>query len=332
MSTVQLTIIGLGQIGASVGLGLASNSAQIQRVGHDRSPETANKAEKLGAVDRTQYNLHQAVENADIVLLAIPADQLRPTLEQIAPDLKDGAMVLDTSGLNCAVIDWAVQLLPKDRYFASFTPTLNPAYLLENVYGIDAAHADLFKHSLIYIACPPGIDPDAFTLAADLAGMLEAKPIFADPMEIDGLVAAHNLLPKLAAVALVNATIDEPGWPEGRKLAGRAYAYQTELALHQDEDDTLGQSALVNKDNAVRVINNLIVQLQQLRDAVASEDAEGLSKQLMHARDGREEWWRRRQLEDWALVPAPKLPTSGEAMGRFFGLGLRNLRKKNQDR
>jgi prephenate dehydrogenase len=332
MNSVQLTIIGLGQIGASVGLSLASHTEQIQRVGHDRDPETARKAEKLGAVDHIQFNLHSAVENADIVLLAIPVDHLRSTLEQIAPDLKDGAMVLDTSGLNCAVSDWAMELLPKERYFASFTPTLNPAYLLEMDYGIDAAHADLFKSSLVYITCPAGTDPDAFTLAADLAGMLGARPIFGDALEIDGLAAAHNLLPKLAAAALVNATIDEPGWTEGRKVAGRAYAIGTEYVLHQDEDETLGQSAFLNKENAVRVINNLIANLQQLRDVVSANDAEGLSKLLLHAREGRETWWRQRQTDNWAGVTAAKLPTSSEVMGRFFGLNLRNLRKKNQDK
>ena len=47
--------------------------------------------------------------------------------------------------------------------------------------GIDAAHADLFKNSLMIITSPPGADADALKLAADLAVLVGSIPFFADP-------------------------------------------------------------------------------------------------------------------------------------------------------
>ncbi len=90
----------------------------------------------------------------------------------------------------------------------TMTPTLNPAYLDETKLGIDAAHADLFKNSLMVITSPPGTDADALKLATDLAMLLGSIPFFADAYETDGLMAAVHLLPELVAAALVDATID----------------------------------------------------------------------------------------------------------------------------
>ena len=68
--SAQITIIGLGKIGTSIGLALADETDQLTRIGHDKSMETAKSAEKLGALDKVHLNLHASVENADIVILA----------------------------------------------------------------------------------------------------------------------------------------------------------------------------------------------------------------------------------------------------------------------
>ncbi len=36
-----------------------------------------------------------------------------------------------------------------------------------------------------------------------------------------------HVLPQLAAAALLDTTVDKPGWQEARKLAGRPYATVT---------------------------------------------------------------------------------------------------------
>jgi prephenate dehydrogenase len=57
----------------------------------------------MGAVDHTSLNLHAAVEKADVVILAIPVDEVRSTLEMIAPDLQPNALVIDTSPIKSVI-------------------------------------------------------------------------------------------------------------------------------------------------------------------------------------------------------------------------------------
>ena len=88
--SVQITIVGLGQIGSSIGLALKAHDVDVHRVGHDKDPQAAKEAQKAGAVDDVKYNLPASVRDANIVILALPLAGIRETLEIIAPDLQDG--------------------------------------------------------------------------------------------------------------------------------------------------------------------------------------------------------------------------------------------------
>lgn len=325
---IQISILGLGQIGASIGLALAEKKDAILRVGNDREPEIAKRAHKLGAVDQVHHNLPNAVRKADVVLLAMPVDEIRETLEVIAEDLKEGCVVIDTSPVKVGVSDWALKLLPKDRYFVAMTPTLNPAYLTEPKAGLDAAHADLFQNSLMVITSPTGANADALKLASDLATLLGSTPYFADAYETDGLLAAVRLLPELLAAALVDATTQQPGWYEARKLAGPAYAQVTRPLVESSESKFFGQSALLNKDNTLRMLDYLIASLRATRQSIADGDEEGLKNSIDKAVSARLLWETQRRKSDWENLPTNPLPTSGEIMGRLFGLG----RKSNKDK
>jgi prephenate dehydrogenase len=323
--TIQITVLGLGQVGISLGLALAEHKDQILRVGNDRLPETMRAVTKLGAFDQLKYNLPSAVENADAVILAVPVDEIRKTLEEFVQDLKPGAVVINTAPLTLRVMKWAEELLPAGRYFISMTPTLNPAYLEEIVTGAGAAHPDLFKNSLMVITALPGVDEAAFKLASDLAVMLGSSPFFADPWEVDGLLASAHILPKLLSAALTNAVSDQPGWIEGRKLAGKPFALVTGPALDPDEVKLLGQAALQNQENTLRVLGYLVDELESLRQAIAAQDEKFLSERLEHARLNRAKWWNQRQSADWNDHKEEPLPSASDFFGRMIG-----LRKKNK--
>ena len=163
--TIQVTIIGTGQIGASIGLALAEKKDLLVRVGHDKDPKIAREAEKMGALDRVEGNLSRAVRDAELILLCLPIDQIRPTLEIIAPIIKDGAVVMETGLAKEAASAWARDLLPAGRFYIGLTPVINPAYLLETETGVEAAHADLFKDGVIGITAPATTDSGAIKLA-----------------------------------------------------------------------------------------------------------------------------------------------------------------------
>jgi prephenate dehydrogenase len=321
----QITIVGLGQIGGSVGLALGEDSSgTIRRTGHDRELGTARMAEKMGAVDRVSINLISAVSDADVIILALPIDQVRETITSIAQDLKEGSVILDTSPVKEAVIAWAGELLLTSRYYVGLTPVLNPAYLHSAEYGLDAARADLFVDGMMAIAAPPRTPSDAIKLASDLAYMLKSIPFFVDPAEVDSLMAATHILPQLLAAALLNTTVDRPGWREARKLAGRPYAQVTGPVEYSESPAAIEQAALLGRENTLRLIDGFMAELRDLRSAIADQDKTALQSLLERAHAGRQLWWRKRQQAGWASeeTSSPgEAPTTREVFGRFIGLG-----------
>jgi prephenate dehydrogenase len=326
--TTELTIIGLGQIGASIGLALANQKPPIHRTGNDLEPEYGQRAQKMGAIDQVVFNIPRSVKSADVVILACPVDEMQENLKAIASDLRPGTVVINTSPVRVAVDAWAKEILPPDRHFISVTPTFNPAYLDDTTVGPDAAHADLFKGALMIITTPAGTHPDALQLASDLVSLLGARPYFADPIEADGLLAASQILPELMAAALVNATVDEPGWIEGRKLAGHAYSAVTAPLLNLDENKVLGTTAMLNRDNVLHVIDNLIRSLYDLRTQIEKQDAQALHKLITHALEGRNKWWVERRRGNWDQNTMSSVPTGGQMLGRLFSFGSKDKLKK----
>jgi prephenate dehydrogenase len=321
--TIKIAIIGLRKIGASIGLALGQIKDQATRVGNDSDPSTSKQAEKIGAIDKTTFTLPSAVKDADIVILAVPVNEVRETLENIVPDLKAGAVVIDTSPLKDKVMEWAKEHFQgSDRYFISVTFSTNPAYFLEGEDNAEKAHADLFHNSVMLISSQPGIDESALTLTTNLAQILGAQPLFSDAVELDGLLASVYLLPKLVSAALVNTTVSQTGWREARKAAGPVYARTTEQALHPDEDKDLGMTLLHNKENVLRMMDFFLAEMQDLRELIANQDDKELHNRLEKALNDREQWMQQRLAANWDPKPTQNvpLPTGGEIFGRLFGL------------
>ena len=83
MDKTRILIVGLGQIGSSIGLALQAHSDRLHRVGHTRIFGSGNHAKKIGAVDKVAINLPAAVRKAKIIVLALPMDHVENTLELI---------------------------------------------------------------------------------------------------------------------------------------------------------------------------------------------------------------------------------------------------------
>lgn len=323
----QAAIVGLSKIGASIGLALSRYPEELFVVGYDEDPKIAKAAEKMGAVSKGYLALHRCVRDSKLIILACPLDDVREVLTLIAEEAPRGVVVIDTSPNKTQVADWAEQILPEGQYFTGWTLSLNPAHLHGPELGVDAAQEDLFADSLIGINDPPGTPEKVLNLSSDLVSLLDAKPFFIDSVEADGLIALGHELPRVAALALLLATVDAPGWHEGRKLAGPDYAKGSLPILSVSEREDLGLSLRLNKDNVARLIGDLIEALKRVKHHLESGDEDALRMDLEHALDQRLLWLEQRKKLSWAPVDdsealSPKPPSLfGEWLDSKFKRG-----------
>jgi prephenate dehydrogenase len=296
--SVHIAVIGLGQIGASIGLSLSQYKDKLELIGFDETSERVRNAEKSKAFARLERNIHDALADAELVLLAIPADEVHEILKLIAGSLKEKAQVIDTSILHQGMGKYAAGVLRADNHFITATPILNPAYLDEAVSN-EEPHADLFEKGALLICNDSTTPTDMIKVAADLAQLLKAHAYFTDPLEADAILTEVEILPKLISAALVNTTITNPAWNDNSRMAWKAFSKSTSALQHLDETRDFGKAALNMRENTLRALDRISGKIAEIRTAVESNDAEALKELLTSAKKGREDWLAFRLALDW---------------------------------
>ncbi len=318
---VQITIIGLGQIGASLGLALAAHKDKVTTVGHDKDFGVERLAQKNGAVEKTNHNLPSSVEDAGVVVLAIPVHQVRETLGYIAQDLKKGAVVVDTTPIKAEVAKWAQEILPDGVHYVGLVPAIGPDFLQETGTGLDSARADLFSRSIFLLSAPYGTPGDALQLVSGLVSLTGATAMNTDFAESDGLMSSAHLLPQLVSATLINATTSQPGWQEVRKVASRSYYAATSAFTGQDDVTALHIQVMQNRENVMQKLDAIITALVELRYDIEDANEKGLKDRLQKAQDERQNWLKERSAASWMEAkrePVEKISMSERLMGTFF--------------
>ena len=322
---VKITIIGLGQIGASIGLALAAHKDRVVTVGHDKEYSIEQRAKKLGVVNETNHNLPSSVENADLVILALPVNEIRETLGHIAQDLRKDAVVVETSPVKAEATKWMQEALPETAHYVGVVPAIGAAYLDLTASGLDSAKADLFEKGIFLVSAPSGTPGEAVKLVTDLVSLLGSTSILTDVVESDGLMASSYLLPRLASAALLNGTMSQPGWNEAKKSASRGYFAATS-ALLDNSMDGLAMLTEQNRSNVIHHLNAMINSLLDLRDDLEHDEHDSLVKRLMSAKEGREKWLAEREKADWSRPPGQDIEKPS-FMESLFGSKLGKMGK-----
>src|SRR4030042_1433795 len=180
---MRISIIGLGLIGGSIGFALKQASWRgAEIIGYARRRETSSLALKLGAVDKIELDLRNAVKDADIVIIAAPVLTIKDIFKQIAPVLSDGSIVTDTASTKMQVMQWAEELLPSRISFVGGHPMAG-----KEIPGIRAAKADLFRNCTYCLTQLPQAKPAALQTVKDMVKELGAVPLVLEAQDHDRL-------------------------------------------------------------------------------------------------------------------------------------------------
>ena len=308
---LHVAIVGLGLVGQSIGLALRRYPEKVTVVGHDPSPDLSGKAKRAGAVDRTEWNLISTIAPADRIILALPLNELRATMEAIKLDLQPGCVIMDTADVKTPVMQWAAEILPPEIHFVGGHPIL-----LSDALEPDAARADLFQGKLFCLTPDARTDAGGVRLAADIAEAIGAKPYFMDAAEHDGLVAGAHNLPALLAAALMSATTGSQGWKEMRRLAGNQYYAGTLLLAGSGKQ--VAAEALSNRDNTLYWLDAVMAELASYREQLSSGETEQLEAGVDRGLEAGKNWVNASLSGNWDAEDLPPSPAVGMGIRELF--------------
>lgn len=297
--SLDIFIVGLDQIGASIAMALAQSELEVRCTGYDPDNEFARRAQQLGVVDQVISHPVKASEIADVVVIATPSIDVRDLLEMLGEELKAGAVVLDTSPFKAHHTTWASELLPDECHYIGAMPTIGPEALLTEHPDLTTPRADLFQGGLLAMVVPPKTSEEAVNLALKFATAIGTTPFFLDPLEHDAVIATVLGLPYLTAVALMKMATRAYNWREIQRIAGRLFVNATDIdpsQLGKPQAYTLH----LNREVVINKLDEFINELRGLRDLITRDDHNALENYLTEAIKARDSWLAIRQSGDWA--------------------------------
>ncbi len=259
-------ILGTGLIGASIGLELSRLGWRT--VGWDTDPESLVIATEMGAISEPAESEQSAVATAEIVFMAGPLYGILSSLGRIDTD----ALVTDVAGVKQPVVDAA----PRAIRFVGGHPMAGREHA-----GPRAASGSLFRGAAWVITTDGAVPGDVEAVSAVVASM-GANPRQMTAAEHDRSVAQISHVPHLLAAALLTGVAEDD---TSAVLAAGSFRDLTRVAA---SDTGWWPAVLVaNADQLGKAIDQVIAELELLRDVAASGDLDGLHQRLALARDRR---------------------------------------------
>lgn len=268
----QLTIFGVGLIGGSLAKALKKQQFCQKIVGCSRNETNLQLALELGVIDEYTLDPAEAVQTADVVLLAVPMGAMPVILEKIKPHLRDDAVLTDAGSTKGSIVD-AVR-----REFGEHYTRFVPGHPIagREKSGVEAALDDLYVKRRVLLTPTKQTDADATQLISSMWSVCGALVETLSVDQHDKILAATSHLPHLLAFGLVDtlSSMDEcedifryaaGGFRDFTRIASSDPVMWRDICLHNKSaildmiqlyQDNLSQlSALLNKDDAESLLN-----------------------------------------------------------------------------
>jgi prephenate dehydrogenase len=272
----SVAIVGLGLLGGSLGLALQRSFPHIKRLGYSHRASTRQKALSSGTVDSACGKLQDAVNSAELVILASPIGTFGPLMQEMADHLPDGCIVTDVGSTKALPVRLARKYLPGRVEFVGSHPIAG-----SEQRGVDFARADLFDNANCLITPTAKTTANAKRFITSFWQKLGMRTRTMNPAEHDRLLAQISHLPHVVATALVNCT-----QKEDMVWCGKGYLDTTRIA--SGPSNVWRDILVANADQSEKAIGRFIRELTRIQEFIRKNKEEKIQELLERARQQRD--------------------------------------------
>jgi len=267
----RIALIGVGLIGSSLARVIRREGLADEVVGVARSEKSRDRILELGLVDRAEADAADAVEGADLVVLALHLGSYEAIGEAIAPRLAEGAIVTDVGSAKRAVIDRLAAVLPKHAHLVPGHPVAGTEFS-----GPDAGFAELFQDRWCILT--PDEGADAVAVEA-VAGMWRAGGMTVEIMDADHhdlVLALTSHLPHAIAYTIVGTATELEGDLRSEVIKFSAGGFRDFTRIAATNPEFWRDVFLANRDAILEMLARFTEDLTALRKALRQGDGESL--------------------------------------------------------
>jgi prephenate dehydrogenase len=267
MSFKQITIIGTGLIGGSIGLAIKAAGFAGRVIGCDRQA-TVDRARAMRAIDLGTEDPIEAIQGSDLIVLATPVGGIIDLIERIGPLASPDALITDVGSTKKEIIDRARAVFgdrAPQRFLAG-----HPMAGKEHG-GLENAESRLFINAVWLFVPQPGQDLERGKIKEyrDLLELAGARVMKMEPERHDRLCAWISHLPQMVSTAVAAALVDEFGdTPDLHAIGGRALREMTRIS--SSPYSMWRDIAYTNSSNIEQALHKLEQRLVHIRENLRS--------------------------------------------------------------
>ena len=284
MKFERLALIGCGLMGGSFALALRQASLVQHISGFSASDRTRQRALELGVIDQACNSVAEAVQGADLVLLAVPVGAMHSSFAAMRDALAPQALLMDVGSTKCDVIA-AAQANLGERLNC-----LVPAHPIagKEVAGIEHAEANLYQERRTILTPLPHNSIRQIKMASEVWTAIGSHVSHMTPEAHDATFAAVSHLPHLLAFAAVNALTAQPQGAAFMEMAGPGFRDFSRIAASDPAvwRDILG----ANQAEVLTQMAHFRSALDKFENALKQGDTAALQQLIQQASDVRSAW------------------------------------------
>lgn len=279
----KVAFIGLGLIGSSLARVMIAEGLTQNIVASTRSEKTLQDAKALGLIQQGYSDPVQAVQGADLVVLALPVRATQKVLETIKPYLQEHTIITDVGSTKGNVVD-AAKAVYGEALPAGFVPG-HPIAGAEHT-GVYAGKVDLFaNHKVILTPLPTSADW-AVEKLIQLWQAAKAEVICMDVAKHDEVLAHTSHLPHLMAFNLVEQLANREDNLDIFRYAAGGFRDFSRIAASNPQ--MWHDIFFANKKAILNAVDGFENQLATIRKLIEDEDSHALMGLLGHAQAARQ--------------------------------------------
>ncbi|MFZ5754190.1 MAG: prephenate dehydrogenase/arogenate dehydrogenase family protein [Bacillota bacterium] len=278
----NITIIGLGVIGGSLGMALKKKKPEIKVCGIDTRQEVLGEAVARKAIDWGTLHFEAAVRDAEVIFLATPMTAMPVVCQEIVPFLKPGTIITDVGSTKRYIVNTLQEILPPTVQFVGGHPMAG-----SEKGGLQGAHELLFENAAYILTPTLKTSSNAMETVKQLVQDVGAKVILLSPEEHDRKVAAVSHLPHLVASALVS-TVGELEEREKGYFALAAGGFRDSTRIAASNSEMWCDIFLQNEKALLPLVRGFRESLERLEKYIEEKNAQALLEMLRQSRLWRE--------------------------------------------
>ncbi|MCJ8506737.1 prephenate/arogenate dehydrogenase family protein [Rhizobium lemnae] len=259
----RIALIGIGLIGSSIARDIKALGLAGEVVISTRSPETLKRAEELALGDRYTTSAAEAVRDADLIVVSVPVGSSGLVAEQIAPNLKPGAILTDVGSTKASVIAQMAPHVPEGVHFIPGHPLAGT-----EKSGPDAGFEGLFRGRWCIFTPLPETDEAALGRLRNFWIALGSKIDEMDPQHHDKVLAIVSHLPHIIAYNIVGTADDLETVTESEVIKYSASGFRDFTRLAASDPTMWRDVCLHNKDAILEMLARFSEDLAYLQRAI----------------------------------------------------------------